>query len=211
MPSGRRPRQPGEKYYEDQTSFGYLRRQNWTDPVAVDADRLLNDQATSNSVITTVLAASLLAQPDFARKITVTPGGTTTDVPAGDVTIVGTNIRGETITDVVTFAANASAAGSTTKAFKTVDSITFPIQDGPAATYDVGVSDAMGLDRCMKGNEVILVTLDGAYETTRPTVTYDDNEVEKNTVDPNTALDASKDLMVAFISVEKTLKVGTTA
>lgn len=207
------PRDPALKAMqvvgERQTSFGYLRRQTWTDPVAIDADRILNDQATSASVVTTV--TSFLAQPDFARKITVTPGGTTTDVPAGDVTITGTNIRDEEITDTITFAANATAAGSTTKAFKTVTEIEFPIQDGAGATYDVGVSDALGLDRCMNGDEVVLVTIDGVQETTRPTVTANSTDVSKNTIDSNTALDASVDVVVAFFSTEKTNKVGASS
>lgn len=206
------PRQPGFKQQVQEANmlgFGYLRRQAWTDPVAVDADRLLNDQATSDSVVTN--ATTFLAQPDFARKISVTPGGTTASVPAGDVVITGTNIRGEAITDTLTFAANDTAAQISVKAFKTVSNILFPVQDGAGATYDVGVTDALGLDRCMSGNEVILVTLDGTYETTRPTVTADADEVEKNTVDPNTALDASKDVIVAYVATEKTTKVGSTA
>jgi hypothetical protein len=206
-------RQPDEKLPhivgEIQSAFGYLRRQKWTNPVAVDADRILNDQATSNSVITTV--TSFLAQPDFARKITVTPGGTTADVPAGDVVITGTNIRDEVISDTLTFAANDTAAQTSLKAFKTITSIVFPIQDGAAATYDVGVNDALGLDRCMSGNEVLRATMDGTIEGTLPTVTWNATDVSKNTVDPNTALNAALDLAVVYIATEKTGKRNTTA
>ena len=63
----------------------------------------------------------------------------------------------------------------------------------------------------MSGNEVLAVTMDGVYETTRPTVTANATDVSKNTVDPNTALDASKDVVADFISTEKTAKVGSTA
>ena len=182
------------------TTKGYIRRQVWDAAVALDADRLLNDQATSNSVITTV--TSFLAQPDYARKITITPGGTTGDVPAGDVTITGTNIRDEVITDTITFAANATGAGATLKAFKTVTSIVFPIQDGASATYDVGVNDALGLDRCMDGDNVTILTCDGVYEATRPTVTFSTSDVSLNTLDPNTATNASRDFIAYFISNE---------
>lgn len=206
-------RQPDEKLPhivgEVQSAFGYVRRQKWTNPVATDADRLANDVATSDSVITTV--TSFLAQPDFARKITITPGGTTTDVAAGNITVTGTNIRGEVITEDVAIAANASAAVVTTKAFKTVTSVVFPIQDGAAATFDIGVNDALGLDRCMAGNEVMLATADGVYETTRPTVTFNATDVSKNTIDLNTALDASVDVVAVYVSVEKTGKRNTTA
>lgn len=207
------PRQPGDKAKkvvgEVQSAFGYLRRQKWTNPVAVDADRLKAAQATSDSVITTV--TTFLAQPDFARKITVTPGGTTASVPAGDVTITGTNIRDEEITDVCTFAANDTAAQATLKAFKTVTSVVFPIQDGAGATYDVGVNDALGLDRCMSANEVLRATMDGAIEATLPTVTFNATDISKNTVDSNTALNAALDLAVVYIATELTSKKQTTA
>jgi hypothetical protein len=194
---------------ERQTAGGYLRRQTWTNGVAVSATRLKTAQATSASVITTV--TTFTAQPDFARKIRVTPGGTTADVPAGDVTITGTNIRDEVITDVCTFAANDTAAQDTLKAFKTVTSVVFPVQDGAAATYGVGVSDAMGLDRCMSEAAVLDAYIDGVRETTAATVTFDATDVSKNTVDPNTALNAARDLTVTYVATEITNKNGTTA
>lgn len=201
----------GRQVFKDspQVASGYLRVQRWTNPLAASATRLKTNQATSNSATTVV--TSFTAQPDFARKITITPGGTTADVPAGDVTIVGTNIRGESITDVITFAANASTLGSTAKAFKTVTSITFPIQDGGAATYNIGISDALGLDRCMREAAVLDAYADGVRETTAATVTFDSDEVEKNTVDLNTALNAAVDVAVAFIATELTNKAGTSA
>lgn len=209
MPLNRRTEHERFIGSEFQTSKGYIRRQVWSAPVAVDADRLLNDQETSDSVVTTV--TSFLAQPDFARKITITPGGTTADVPAGDVTITGTNIRGEAITDTITFLANATGAGSTTKAFKTVTEIEFPVQDGAAATYDVGVSDALGLDRCMSEAAVLDAYADGVRETTAATVTFHATDVSKNTVDPNTALNATLDLSVVFVATEITESTATTA
>jgi hypothetical protein len=210
---GFQPRQPGSisptVVGEVQSAFGYLRRQKWTNPVALDVDRILDGQATSDSAITTV--TSFLAQPDFARKITVLPLGTTASVPAGDVTITGTNIRNEVISEAVTFAANATTEQVTTKAFKTITSIVFPIQDGAGATYDVGVNDALGLDRCMSANEVLRATMDGVIEGTLPTVTFNATDVSKNTVDSSTALNAALDLAVVYIATEKTGKRNTTA
>jgi hypothetical protein len=63
----------------------------------------------------------------------------------------------------------------------------------------------------MSGNEVVLMTADGVFETTRPTVTFDADEVEKNTVNPNSSLDGSVDFAVVFVSTEKTGKRNTTA
>lgn len=194
---------------EMQSRYGVIRRQPFTNALAAVATRLKTGQATSNSVITTV--TSFAAQPDFARKIIVTPGGTTNDVPAGDVVITGTNIRGDVITDTLTFAANATGAQTTVKAFKTVTSVVFPIQDGAAATYDIGITDALGLDRCMSEAAVLDAYIDGVRETTAATVTFHATDISKNTVDPNTALDASKDLTVAYITTELTDTTATTS
>jgi len=203
------PRQPWEKYQEGQSSFGYLRRQKWTDALALSTTRLTTAQATS-AAITTV--TTFTAQPDFARQITILPGGTTADVKAGDYVITGTNIRGEVITDTLVFADNATVAQTSIKAFKTVTSIVYPVQDGTAATFAVGINDALGLDRCMNANEVILVTVAaGVFETTRPTVTFHATDVSRNTIDPNTALDAAKDVTCVFVSTEKTTKQGSSA
>lgn len=197
-----------KNYREVQSAFGYFRRQKISNAVVAATTRLKTGQATSASAITTV--SSFTLQPDVPRTIGITPGGTTADVPAGDVTVNGTNIRGETISDTITFAANASTIGSTTKAFKTVTSVVFPIQDGAGATYDIGVNDKLGLDRCMEGDEVLYVTVDGVWETTRPTVTAHATDVSKNTIDPNATLNGAKDLVVGFMSVERTAKNGST-
>jgi len=203
------PRQPWEKYQEGQSSFGYLRRQAWTDPLALSTTRLTTAQATS-AAITTV--TTFTAQPDFARQITILPGGTTADVKAGDYVITGTNIRGEVISDTLVFADNATVAQTSIKAFKTVTSIVYPVQDGTAATFAVGINDALGLDRSMNANEVILVTVSaGTFETTRPTVTFHATDVSRNTIDPNTALDAAKDVTCVFVSTERTTKQGSSA
>jgi hypothetical protein len=119
---GFQPRQPGSISPriagEVQSGFGYLRRQKWTNPILADVDRLLNDQASSNTVVTTV--TSFLAQPDFPRNITITPGGTTTSVPAANVVVTGTNIRDEVITESILLTENGSSLVSGAKAFKTL-------------------------------------------------------------------------------------------
>lgn len=201
---------PGKTIVDEiMSTQGYMVRQKWTDGVAVDADRLKAALATSASVVTTV--TTFLAQPDFARKISVTPGGTTNDVPTGDVVIAGTNIRGETITDTLSFTANDTAAQVSLKAFKTVTSVLFPVQDGAGATYDIGVTDALGLKRCMSEAAVVDVYIDGVRETTAATVTFHATDVSKNTVDPNTALNAAKDVVAVYMATELTDSNSTTA
>lgn len=191
-----------------QTSRGHVWRQQWTNAVAADPDRLLTATATSDSVATTV--TSFLAQPDFPRNITITPGGTTDDVAGDDVVVTGTNIRGETITENITMTENGSTLVAGSKAFATVTSIVFPVQDGAAATFIVGVGDKLGLDRMMDADHVISTTVAGTQETTRPTVAYSNTAIESNTLDPNTALDGAKDVIAYYISIEVTDDNNTT-
>lgn len=197
-------RQPDEKLPhivgERQSAFGYIRRQVWTNPVLLDADGLLDGESVNGAAHT---VTSFLNTLDFPRKLTLVASGATTD----DCVITGTNIRDEVITE--TIALNGTNTVTTTKAFKTVTSIALPQVAGE--TVDFGWSSALGLDRCMAANEVVLATVAGAYETTRPTVSYDADEVEKNTVLMNTALDGAKDLTLVYVSVEKTGKRNTTS
>lgn len=175
-----------------------IEKRTITTPVVADADRLLNDQATSASATTTV--TSFLADPDVCRAISITPGGTTADVPAGDIDITGTNIFGETITETLTLTANQATIENGVKAFCTVTQIVFPIQDGAAATYDFGVIDVLGLHRCLDATgHIIQATLDGTYEATRPTCVVDADEVEKNTCDINGTLDGTKDVEIFYM------------
>ena len=154
--------------------------------IVADADALLADQATAADAVTTV--TTFLAQPPFPRSITILPGGTTADVKAGNITVAGTNINDEAITEDVAILADAATAVETTKAFKTVTSISFIAQDGAAATYDVGFGDKLQFPFMSATNIVLDAYLDGVREATFPTVTLDADEIEKNTIDLSSAL-----------------------
>lgn len=169
-----------------------------TTPVVAATARILSGQATSASVITTV--TSFLAQPDVPRNLTITPGGTTADVPAGDVVVTGTNVWGQTITENFTFLANASTVTTGNKAFKTVTSIVFPIQDGASATYSVGIGSKLGLVHCTKNAGGLAWSIfDGAFETTRGTMGSDSSHVESNTFTPNGTMNGAKTVEVVYI------------
>lgn len=106
-----------------------------------DDDYLLADQATSATVVTTIDEQNLfLNEMDpMIGKVVVTPGGTTADVPAGDVTVVGLDLEGNEQTDLITFLENASTAVEGALVFSKVISVSFIAQDGAGATYDVGL------------------------------------------------------------------------
>jgi hypothetical protein len=175
-----------------------LEHQTIAIPVVAATTRLATGAATSASVITTV--SSFSAQPDVPRVITITPGGTTADVPAGSVTISGTDIKGKALSDTITFLANASTAGTTLKAFKTVSSVVFPIQDGGSATYDIGVGAAFGLLHCAdKAGYYAFSVFDGAYETTRGTFVNNATDYTKNVFTPNGTPNGAKNVEIFYV------------
>lgn len=169
------------------------------DPTATAADHVLNDNAgdTDGSGAT---VSTFAAQPDIPRNITVTPGGTTADVAAGDVVITGTNLKGATITETLTFTANQSTAEVGTKAFASVTSISFPAEDSPyGATWDVGIGSALGLGKCMDGaGDGIVAQIDGAADGSA-TFAASATAVESNTLTPNSAPDGSRDFKAFFV------------
>jgi hypothetical protein len=179
-----------------------LEHQTITTPVIAITNRIKTTYAGPTSAAALVLS-SFTAQPDVARNITITPTGTTGDVESCVITIAGTNILGAAITDTVTFAADASTIQSTTKAFLTVTSVSWPAScesGGYAATWVIGVGDVLGLKRCMDyAGNVAWASFNGAYETTRPTCIADADEVEKNTCDINGTLDGAKNVELYFV------------
>lgn len=154
---------------------------------AIDDDAIL--VATVGSAVAALTTnAGVTANPPFPRNLIVTPGGTTAGVPAGNVVVVGTNFADEVISEDFAFLANATAATVGAKAFKTVSYVTIPQLDEAGATFKVGYGDKIGLPIKLDYNAVLGATFDGVRETTFPTVVFNANEIEKNTVDLNSVL-----------------------
>jgi hypothetical protein len=157
--------------------------------VASDADGILDGQASSATLVTTV--TTFLKQPPYPRNITILPAGTTTDVKAMSITVNGTNFADEAITEDFAFLANATDATVGVKAFKSVTSVVIPAQDGAGATFDIGWGEKLGLPFMADENRVLRALDDGVVETTAPAVVFDADEIEKNTIDLHSAMDGS--------------------
>lgn len=143
-------------------------------------------------------ADDLDAQPDVPRAVTATAGGTSGDIKAIQVIVTGKNVWGETITETLpAFTVNTTGTVQGSKAFYQIDSITIPAHDGTGATTAIGVNDKLGLPVTLTRNTVVAAYLNGVKEGTPPTVTVDSDEVEKNTVDLNSALDGN-DVIVDY-------------
>lgn len=105
---------------------------------AEDSDVILDGQATSATDVTIVNADELDSQPDYPRKLVITPGGTTTDVAACTVTVTGTDANGAPISEDFTFLANASTGTEGSERFASITNVNIPAQDGGSATFDIG-------------------------------------------------------------------------
>lgn len=180
-------------------SQALLEKDTFSAPVALDDDRVLTDEATSASATTTVTTFD--AQPDVCRTLSITPTGTTADVAHGSVVVTGTNANGSSMTESFDFAANQASKIQGSKAFCSVTSILFPIQDGASATFDVGVDETLGLSKCLDGTgDVSWLTFGGALEATRPTIEVDATDVSLNKLSAwNQSPDGSSDIKVYFV------------
>jgi len=136
-----------------------------------------------------VEAADLDAQPDVPRNITATAGGTAADVAAVSVVVHGFNVWGEPISETLpAFTVDTAGTVAGSKAFASITSVELPEHDDDGATVSIGYGDKLGLPVTLDRNTVVAVFVNGVKEATTGTVTFDADEVEKNTVDPSTAL-----------------------
>jgi hypothetical protein len=141
----------------------------------------------SQQVVTTGIT-----NPPYPRNITATAGGTAGDIKAIQVTIAGTNCNDEAISETLpAFTENTAGIVQGNKCFKTVTSITIPAHDGTGATTAIGFGDKCQIPDKLPSNTVLHAMLGGVRETTFPTIVVDDDEIEKNTFDLNSALDGS--------------------
>lgn len=163
-------------------------------PVVLADNRFVT--STNMKVGAYTLAATTMPEAAIARRllITVTQVGGFNDT-MGTLDIVGTDIAGAALTETV--APTAAGTKLTLNAFKTLTSITGAgwVRDagvGSEDTIKIGTSDSIGLpDKLADTAQVLECSLGGVKEATAPTVTVDASVLAKNTVDPNSALNAS--------------------
>lgn len=161
--------------------------------------------ATATVVAGTTITSGI-TNPDVPRNLTITTGGTTANIAAGNVTITGTNVEGKVIVEEFAMADNLDGSVTGNKAFKTVTSIQFPAADGTAATISVGTGAKLGLNhRLMPDKTSMVVIQDTAIDGSSPTLqaapsgsTVHGTVVELNTVTPATSPDGSTFLTVLY-------------
>lgn len=176
--------------------YAPLRLQTWTAPDAADTFGILRSQSVDSASTATVTSG--FGTLDFARDVVVTPAGTTADVKTSSITIAGTDIRGESISENVSITANQTTSVTTNAAFASITSITIPPQDGDSALYHFGLGAGLGLDRKLEVDSVIKAVVDGSHESTRPTVTVSATTMSLNKATTNTAPNGSKDIEMLY-------------
>lgn len=138
------------------------------------------------------VVTTAITNPPTPRNVTATAGGTNTDIKAISVTVKGTNAEGDPITEVLpAFTVDTAGTVVGSKAFVTVTEIDIPAHDGTGATTAVGLGAKLGLGSKLTRDSVLNAYLAGVREGTRPTVVIDNDEVEKNLVTLNSALNGS--------------------
>jgi hypothetical protein len=126
-----------------------------------------------------------------ARNVTVTQTATSTEDTNGTITIEGTDLAGESITETLTPDAGVTVAGL--KAFRTVTKATGAGWAAVAGAdkITIGFGDVIGLPDLLPCNTVLLAAKGGVREATAPAVTASATVLAENTVDLNSALDGS--------------------
>jgi hypothetical protein len=142
---------------------------------------------TAMAVATPTDVAVFAGQPDVPRNLTVK--GNDANV-TGNVTITGLDAVGNEISEVI--ALNAANVVQGVKAFAEVTLITLP--DYNVANTErvrVGTGAKLGLPVALTRNTVIAAFLANVKEAVAPTVVVDADEIEKNTVTLNSALNGT--------------------
>jgi hypothetical protein len=138
------------------------------------------------------VVTSGLTNPDVPRNVTATAGGTASDIKAIQVTVIGTDARGRSISETLpAFTADTAGTVVGSKAFATVTSVTIPAHDGTGATTSIGLGAKLGLGVLLARNTVKDAYLNGVKEGSAPTVVVSATALESNTVQLGSALNGS--------------------
>ena len=163
------------------------RMHGWRYPLTA-AQATATGAAVIHAAITMTTVAQTITtgitQPTCPRCLSVTGGHADC---AGIVTITGTNINGDGITESITQNGVAKVLGA--KAFKSVTSLAIPIRSSAnVPTVTIGDSDILGLPLMLTAaTDVLTCSVNGTLETVAG-VSVSSTVICSNTVDPTSAL-----------------------
>jgi len=132
-----------------------------------------------------------LTNPSIPKNITATVGGTGANITAKQVIITGTNFADAVITETLpAFTAATPGTVQGSKAFKTVTSITVPV-NGTGVTTSIGFGEKLGLPYKLTFGVILATYLNAIKEVTAPTVTVDSANIENNTIKLSSSLNGT--------------------
>ncbi len=161
-------------------------------PKTADADGVL----TSKTLPTTAQLVAPAAQPDLPRALSIT-GAMAGASLTGNVVIYGLDANGNPIKETIALSNNTTVNGN--KAFKKVNSISLPVRVTLNDAITVGFIDKIGFPEMIDANTVIMATIDGTYEATRPTIAKGTG-VSDCTFDLNSALSTGKEAAIYYVA-----------
>ena len=164
-------------------------------PVAADSDGMVDGaECTTGEEAEALVLTTFTKQPDFPRNIVVVIAATTAgDVAAGNIVVAGKNVAGEDITETHAVTADTPGTFTGAVAFKTVTSVTVPVQDGDSVTVDVGWGKVFGIPYLLEADEHVIVKLFNKAADAGA-VTPDAADIEKNVFAVAGTPDALKDI-----------------
>jgi len=154
-------------------------------PEAVDNDQIKTAtaiQAGASWVDVTWESGDLTAQPNYARNVTLTFVDADTSITAGTVTITGTDLRGNTVSEIITGIATASSLTySGDIAFATITSIVLSDFVGATQTNDtlkIGNGKIFGLSNELDDSNDVTKVIENETDSTTYTVSTTYNTIE---------------------------------
>lgn len=164
-------------------------------PVAADADGILAAAAAATDAVELDeddWVEAFDGELDVPRQVAVIASEGASSIEKDDtVTIYGTNIADEPISEVLKFAAKQSTAKNTAQAFKTVTKVIIG-ESAVGVKFNVGWTDVLGLPFKLAATEKMALEYGaGALKTTAGTFTVDASVLGKNTYAPNTTLNGT--------------------
>lgn len=164
-------------------------------PAAADADGILAAAAAATDAVELGeddWVEAFDGELDVPRQVAVVASEGATSIEENDtVTIYGTNIADEPISEVLKFAAEQSTAKNTDQAFKTVTKVIIG-ESADGVKFNVGWTDVLGLPFKLAATEKMALEYGaGALKTTAGTFAVDASVLGKNTYAPNTTLNGT--------------------
>lgn len=170
---------------------GFIAHLSWTAAEAVAASTTGVHAAVTDTGAAQEITTNI-TNPPCARNITATAGGTAGDIKAIQVTVEGTDIEGNAISETLpAFTVDTAGTVTGSKAFATVTKITIPAHDGTGATTAIGWGDKLGLPYKRATLPCIAAFLNNVLESTAAAITASATVIASNTVDLNSALNGN--------------------